>query len=380
MRKKLPVVAPEDAPIDEFTEEEIEQANVGSLFAIQGPEFENVEWSIHRYRTRQEMAGDPSGEKMEWVADELGELKGGEIVARIGGGTFRFYGYIPRSDGSGRKRLAYNRLIALAGPRCDFGYTTPAPVTANASPPGSQGDALLIQLIQRMDQRLDRLERVAAVPAEKTSAVEMLNGMLTGMATMDAMRARNAPPPPMDDREAVKTAFEMFRQGIEVGQTRDPVAAGEAGVDWSKVLEVTMPAIERILTTMGRRRQPPPAPPNGGAARPPSSAEVIDEPRPAPAAEQKPTGATPEHRWSTAIESLYRAMLNGRDPSDFAGTLEDILDPTEVQQLRDATDPQVMEFLKPAIDTQYPTLAGPQGQVYLRSVLAALRTPADASE
>lgn len=85
-----------------------------------------------------------------------------------------------------------------------------------------------------------------------------------------------------------------------------------------------------------------------------------------------------EHRWATAVETLYRGMLNGRMPDDIAASIADMLDDTEVAQLKgspgeEPTADQVLTYLAPLV-AQYPQLTTEQGNVYVGSVLASLRT------
>ena len=55
-RISLPDEASQDEVYaDEFNDDEMRQAEVGTLFAIQGPQFQDVSWAIYRYKTRAEL-------------------------------------------------------------------------------------------------------------------------------------------------------------------------------------------------------------------------------------------------------------------------------------------------------------------------------------
>src|SRR5258708_1741720 len=150
------IIDPNEVPGDDLTEEEIEQASVGDLISIQGPEFDAVSWSIWRHRPRAEMATENNAEAMEWVADRSGQLHGTDLLEAIGGGTFNMRGYVPRADGRG-VRLKYNRTLSLAGPRKNFAaqpapaVATPSPVT-NGEP--SRGEQLMVEILRAMDLRI----------------------------------------------------------------------------------------------------------------------------------------------------------------------------------------------------------------------------------
>jgi hypothetical protein len=380
---------PEFFPPDDDDDDDDEpvQAEIGTLFALQGPEYREVNWSIHRVRTREEIARDPKGKREGWVADAQGELNGADLVQRIGGGTFHFLGYVAAARGGG-VRLKFNEWITLEGPRKDFSAPTPEPkppaaLAAEMAHPVSATDRLLRMLIRRDMEQAARFEKFmesvataraqAPAPAAQPTIVELVTA-LKGLKEISA-----APPAPVpvidksgDPVPMMRLLIDTMNQGILLGQTREPVAADAEPAN--NVMPVVEKALDIFGTMMRERaaRRPvhpggPPPPP-----RPASGATVVDPP---PAPEPTPPPAL-EPRWDTAIRALYRAQVNGTDPADFAATLEAILDPAEVEQLAASTPEAVLGMLAPVLP-QYPALATESGKVYLGEVLAALRAGTD---
>jgi hypothetical protein len=313
------------------------------------------------------MAQNPSANKYEWVADVTGELRGADLVAQIGGGTFRFFGHITTPDGKA-KRIAYNRKVTLAGPRKNFAFEPPPPqIVAPAAQPQNDG---LIRLLEKINDRLDRLERTPA-PAP-TSLKDMAE-------TMVLLKSLNpeAPPAANADREVVHAYVEMLKQGIALGQVREPIAE-DGGTDWGKVIESAVPLVDRILT-----RRPPPRPqgrPVNGAPPQPPPAQTA-EPTPAPTAEEDPAQAAERARWLVLIDSLSRAITRREAVEDFADRVESILTEDEVTLLRLSSPEQVIGELKTYAADRYPVLATPGAKDYVAQVLAELNAaPSDDSE
>jgi len=357
------VVAPgfiPEYPGDDLTEDEIEQASVGDLISIQGAEFDSVNWSIWRHRTRQEMASEHGGEAREWVADRLGQLHGAELVEQIGGGTFNFRGYVQRPDGRG-VCLKYNRTIALAGPRRNFAAVAVTEVTSVGSPPPTSVngvDSFLARILDRMDARLNAIERGSGDVKPPT-----LKDLADTLNSLDQMRERGRPEP---GNALDNTALlEVLSKGIEIGQGREP---GEGGTNWGEIVKATVPALERILANATRRRfvRPAPAGAPGAPAPPASEAEVIVETEP-----------EVNHRWPVAIESLAAAIAERDEPADFAVTLGRILNQQEIGMLRLATPEQVMADIANGAGERFPILKTPAARAFVEGVLAELNSPGE---
>jgi hypothetical protein len=349
---------------DDLTEEEIEQASVGDLISIQGPEFDNVSWSIWRHRTRQELMNDNSDEKLEWVADRTGQLHGTDLVELIGGGTFNMRGYVPRSDGRG-VRLKFNRTVAIAGPRKNFSVVAvqpvPAPTPTNGNGELTRGERIMLRMVKAIDKRLEGIEKGSNTSAPQPTSLKDLADTLKTLHELGG--ARPAPRDP--DVEVVKTYVGMIQQGIELGREREPLPAGDStnGPDWPKLAEVGMQLLDRLLARTAATRA---AAMRGGRPNPPSHAAVVDEPQPA-------APPVEDHRWATAFESLASAITDGEDPGDFALTLARILNKTELAEAR-FTPEKLVPRLQAAA-AQFPVLATEAGQLYVNAVLMELNRP-----
>lgn len=381
-----------EEPDDDDDDTAERQAAVGTLFALDSPDMEGVAWSIHRYRSREEIARDPNGKPEEWVADMEGPLKGSDIVMAIGGGTFHFYGHVPKA--SGGVKLAHNRILTLAGPRRDFSLpvgngAAPAPAAAVALAPAvpDTTQQLLREMIdiqRRNDDRFIALlttlatREPPAAPAPQPSRETKLTDVIAAVAQMKQMTGGDG----NGSMDVVKSVFDAFRQGLELGQEREPLPANGGDPNPAG------PWIERglsLVEAMIRRSQMPqprPRPPGAPGAAPGASPAAGAAPGPPPASEATVVDERPavphEHRWATAVETLYRGMLNGRMPDDIAASIADMLDDTEVAQLKgspgeEPTADQVLTYLAPLV-AQYPQLTTEQGKVYVGSVLASLRT------
>lgn len=361
---------------DPLTAEEMEQAEVGSLFSIQGPDFADVSWSIFRHRTRPEMIDDPSGGKMEWVFNAVGGLEGADLIDQIGGGTFQFRGYVPREDGRG-VRIKYNRTVRLAGPRRDFTLPEPGSVTTTPNPTVSQTDTLLHQLLDEMRaSREDRFEKLLQVLVLNNT--KQGNGgvgeLIDGVAKLQGLVNRGAPAAQPSDGALLETMIGVLRQGIEIGETRDGSPIKESGTDWVEVAKTVTPIFQTIIDNRRAR--------HAAATRrpaPPSSAEVVEDPK-----SQAQAEPTINHRWRTAIESLFRAMSTNEDPRDFAsllGSPSGPLNADELSVLHLASAAQVLGApeMQPLL-VEFPLLNTEQARVYLDQVLAEIRNPSELEE
>lgn len=371
-----PADPPDDWGYDPLSGEDIAQAEAGTLFSIQGERFQNVQWSIHRYRTRAEMASDPSGEKTEWVLDVVGELNGTDLVGQIGGGTFRFYGYVERTDSKAR-RLAYNRLISLAGPRKNFAAVPPPPMPA-VTPNGlSRGERLMLKLLRNQDARLQQLERAPAV-------APVAGPSLKDIAETMVMLQSLTPKGPASDSSVAKELFSTMmaatKTGIELGQAREPLPAEEVNTT-VKVLEAVGPLATRFLDILSTRRVPPtaprraatPPPAAAGATSPPpaaqaSAAEVVGEEEPPPVAMA---------RMMVVMDVLAAGFSEHADLEDIADTMDRILPPGEIAGLLALPEQAVVQDIATRAGGQYPELNTDEGRSYLLSVLTELRRVPD---
>lgn len=352
---------------DEFlSEDEVAQAEVGSLFKIQGDQFKNVEWSIHRYRLRRELTGDQGESKEEWVADMTGELKGSELLPIIGGGDFRFRGYVRRADGG--VKLKYNEKISLAGPRKDFTFApTPAVVvpTPVASPSSNGVDPILAQLITRMDARLDRLEHQPATPATTIDPIAVVTSLVGALGQMNALMPKPVIPI-APEKQAVADYLQVLNTGIALGSQREPVDGDSDSVSWPSVIKEGLPILNRMVDVASRRAA-------AAAGRPMSEATVIDN--------GSPSGASPppsvSHRWMTAIEIVADSIARQEDPDEVAGDLERVLSVQELGELRQWTLEQLNEKLAPAGEF-YPILKTEGGQEFIRALHAEIKKPPEA--
>lgn len=363
---------------DDLTDEEIEQASVGDLISIQGPQFDNVSWSIWRHRTRQEMASEHSAETQEWVADRTGQLHGTDLVEAIGGGTFNMRGYVPRADGRG-VQLKYNRTIALAGPRRNFSAQPPVPAVvattphANGSGELTRSERMMLRIMRNMDARLEKMTSTPPPPAAPPTSLKDLADTLKTLKELSG--PEKAQPARDPDKEIVGTYVAMIQQGIALGQERDPVSGGEGGgTDWGKIAETGMQLLDKLLSRAAQQRAQARRGPH-----PPSSATVVET-------DGKPVSVTPEpavqtvanHRWVSAVEKLAGAISSSQEPAEFAADLEVILNEDEIEKLISplATTEAVLAECSPYFET-YPVLTTDAARPYVAAVLAELRNPSE---
>lgn len=367
-------IQPGETGTDDDTLDDLEQAEVGSLFNIRGPEYETVKWSIFRFKTRAELAQDPGGEKKEWVAEIVGELDGPSLLDVVGGGTFQFQGYVPQGVGGRGVKMLHNRRVALAGPRKNFAAVAAAAPIAVANAPAAAADSnierlMKIMLRERRDSEA-RFEKILAALSQRPSESNSLTEMVTALEAMKRMSSTGGPNTE-NPVALAKMMLDSFHSGVTIGQEREPIPVRGEGdpPDYMPIIAKGLEIVERMMSRT-RRPQPPPSGAPGAAPPPPppprSEAHVVEDP---PTSEK---GTTPEHRFTTAVEALYRAMVNGRDPADFADSLADMLNPEEVAMISGGGVDQVLHFLAPVIEG-FPQLKTEQGRVYLGAVLTALR-------
>jgi hypothetical protein len=367
---------PEDLVGDDLTEEEVRQAEVGSLFSLQGAEFDRVRWSIYRFRTRNEIAADPQGVQEEWVADRDGQLQGNELADALGGGTFHLYGFVPRADGRGT-RIAFNRKVAIAGPRKDLAavVTSPPPAVVTSPEPGlTKAERILFRMMKQQAEMsaaiLARLAQPAPPPPAQTGIKELAE-------TMVMLKGLTPAPSASPDKEIFGSMLGVLKEGIEIGQGREPAAAGEPGAtDWGKVIEKALGLGERLVAARVRYAQSAARP----ASAPPSEARVVDDP-PAPAPPPPPaTDEMARARMKAAIDALARAIVNRDEPADFADTLIGILTEDELAEIENSPPELVIQELIEGAGGRYPVLLTDGGKAYIGAVLSELSStgPGDA--
>jgi hypothetical protein len=374
--RKATLVVPDpneaDAPGDALTEEDIEQAQIGDLFSIQGSEFDNVSWSIFRFRTRPEIAADPQGQPEEWVADRTGQLHGTDLSESIGGGTFRFRGYRARADGNGVS-LAYNRTIALAGPRKNFAAPPPTPVVVAPTANGlSRGERIMLRMLRNQEQRLQLIERAAVSPVVGPS----LKDMAETMVLLQSMSQRGQPASDTSiAKELFGTMMAATKTGIELGQGREPLPPEEVNTT-VKVLEAVAPLASRFLDILATRRTAPPprrpaeataaSPPETPAAAAPSSAEVVVE---TPETVQPIIAA----RMMVVVDTLAMGATNQDEVEEIADLIAGVLPAGELEAILRLPDLVVLDDIAQKSSGQYPILATEAGRNYVAAVLSELR-------
>ncbi len=234
---------------DEMTEIETDQAKLGGIAMFNDPAFQDYEWSVYRYRTKDEMAVDPHGAVREFVMKRIGPLEPADLQAQLGGGTFDLFGYLDKKDGNG-KRLRFKPKITFAGRRLrydDNESKRETPASPQPQPNGS--DTLIATLLDRMDRRLERLEQQPAPPPPPPP--QPLKDLTSALVDLDQLRKGGESNHGPEPRELVSDYLETLKTGIEIGQKRDPLPAGEQGTDWIKLIETSGIILDRLLQCYG---------------------------------------------------------------------------------------------------------------------------------
>lgn len=401
------------------------QSAIGDIAVLTGDEYDDISWSIFRYRTDDEVRRDPRGQRTEFVGKRHGPIDAEEFQLAFGGGTFDLRGYAPRFDeGGGRRGVSIRYRIpsvTVAGPRRDFSRAALEPAAAVIAEPvaggGPTSELRLLLKMMRADRRREAEQRAAA---ERRAEIERQEREADRRRADDryyqsqqqfqqallAMATKEPPAPPRGEKmtdmveafKAMKGAAtesiadpvtmmtmmgNVLKQGIKIGQGREAEPATEGEGENS-----TLAAVSEIAKTVGLFMQqqrgaaaPAAAPVVNGTA---SHAEVVNT-RPGATPPQHPPG-TPQFRVVTAMNIVTAGMLNGRTPDVIADAVSDTLTDQEVANLKgmagpDGTvHPTALEVLQHARANglgQFPQLESPQGIGYLDSVLAALRTEVD---
>jgi hypothetical protein len=374
------LTVPPETPFFDDEDMNLEDPNVaekiGDLADLDDPQFSEWEWTIYRLRTPDEMQRANTRNQRVWVAKATGPISLPDVQAQHGGGWYEFWGkennVLKRKF---RREIEGEKRIKTA--------VVPAP-EMNGTPRvrrRSQTRRLMEMMLENQRRSDDRMmalltamvtrphDPVPPAPQVPIPSITDLVGALGSLKNLTGKDGnQNA-----GELQIVKSVMDSFRQGLELGQTREPIESD--GSDPNPILPVIDKGLDifgRLIQQWAQRRPVPP----GTPPRPsPSGATVVDPPPPPPPA---PATSDPgEHRWRTAVSTVYRGMMNGRDPRDIAATLEDILDESEVQNLRgtpgaEPTVDHVLAYLAPLM-ADFPHLAGEQGRIYLGGVLAGLR-------
>jgi hypothetical protein len=324
---------------------------------------DDVVWNVKRMKTAEEMS--PGGKTDLWVTKFQGKIDAEAFRNKYGGGMFRFHGKHPDGTFYGQ------RDVEIAGPRMNYSQpnsATPvvssqiASIGANVLDPFQQRQ---LELLESMNKRLDALEHSKSNGNDLTELVQSL-------AALDALRSRgDHNQAPEDAGELIKTVMDAFRQGITIGQEREPSSQPQ-GTDYVSIIERVAPVVEKILDRAGEARRARIM--NAGARPQPatrSSAEPIETPRAAPG---RGESLTIDPTVFATIQALARAIVRGVPPEDFAVTLETLLPDEQLFQLRIATGEQVMQNLAQA-GTLPEILRTPHAVGYVDQVLGALRNP-----
>jgi hypothetical protein len=167
-----------------------------------------------------------------------------------------------------------------------------------------------------------------------------------------------------------------FDRGLQTGQTREPIAAGEPdqAATFLKLAELLTPLGHRVLDRMMQPKRaavvtppaasPPPAPGAAPATAEPekvSSAEVI-EPESSSAA-----------RWITAIDQLAEAAGENSPVDEIADDLERILPVDELAGALEAGNEAVIGEITSRAGGRYPVFLSEAGRAYIARVLDELR-------
>lgn len=373
-RRSTQVVPPaSDTPEgDQFTEddelegeEDAERERLGDLVSLADATYTDYTWHVYRHRSPEDMARSRSRQQTVYVTTLSGPIDLSQLRSAVGGGVFTLWGYLAG-------KLARKIRFEMEGPPVYFTPpAAPAAPPAPATPSTPNGTDPVLLLLQGQQKTLDAIAAALARPQQPAQTGYSFSEVLK---LAELLGGRQASGPDMTDMIA------LFRQGIEIGGTA--VNGNEKGT-LEIVLEKGMPVLEKIAVGLAQRRPParPAAPPR---PRPASSATVVEDPvAPSPAAPavEVPPGITPQERdqalrWEAATGALSRAIAGGVEPDDFAGTLEDLLLPEEVDLMVTSGPELVIGQLRTAAD-RYPNLNTPEAATFVQRVIAALELSPD---
>lgn len=358
----------EDEGEREITDRDLQ----GDIAELGENRYREWKWYVYRLRTPVERAEDPAAGLRELMTVFVGPVDIMQVQRDFGGGQFEFRGF--------QDRMRKLKRVALAGPRKVFSQSVvmsgPAPAAAPAA------DGILGELavsVRQQGQLLERLAERVSNPAPAPAQGMTFDNVIQLATLISGQREHQQTTP-----EVFKEMAGLFRQGLEAGASRDP---GETNTT-AAVIQTLAPSIERIASALLTRRGGAPTPaarPAMTTAAPVSSAHVIETHTNTAAAPAAPDQAETEtsFRMQAVTDSLARAISAfgtqaERDPEDFAGTIEDLLEPSEIAILRLATLDGLMSELE-TVSERYPVFRSPQARAYCARVLAALRGDTDAA-
>ena len=350
----------------------------GDMAALSDAGFGDWEWWVYRIRSTAEMQELRTKEVRVLVLKLTGPLDVVELMRACGGGVFEIRGFF---DHIMRTRIRRE----FAGPIKTYGTepvqnqsVTPNGAAAVASAPSSEATELR-RMIRRQNRQLHDLATLVqarlASPAPAPAPVTPGPSITELFDLADRIHARANPAP---EANVLGEVVNAFRSGMEL---RKEIEGEPEKSATEMMLDKGLPMVERLFGTFlaGRRapgQRPAPAP------RTASSAQVVDTapptiapPTPPPA---PPSPGDPgEHRWTTAVEAMARAVSEGEDAHDFAITLEAILQPAEIGLVRMASVDQVVTTLRQRAGGAFPVLNTDRAAAYIAQVKAALDDDGD---
>lgn len=332
-------------------------------------------WIVWRRRTPGAVDKNTNPSTPTYVCKILGALDLDELKRTVGGGSFRVCGYTANGRKFGERSVTFEgprKLVADDSPPVIPAATVSPVVTVQSAAPASD----LVVLLQRMDARLDRLERTP-LAAPVAPPVMSFSDVIEAAK---AMKGERSDP----DANVVSSMVGILQQGIELGKSAVKSGGEPAGTDWAVVVEKVAPSLERLLGAMLARRPMPaqmrrPMPANPAAVqsdKTPSPSGSVAEVIPDDQAGDPEPGNV---RMAAVVDALARA-IDGMgtpeeiEPADFAVTVETILSPLELSTLRIGTTDQLMGELSGLVD-RFPALGKAQARPYVDAVLSALRDP-----
>lgn len=337
----------------------MDERDLGDLAALIHAE-EGWRWQVHRLKSPDEQAKNPRGKPRVWVTTINGALDLQDFHARHGGGAYEFWGSF---NGEFLKKLR----IELDGPP-RFHDPTPPPTVVTTTPPtpNLSNDPMMMRLgllLEDVTRRLQTIESRAVAPVRSEGISEVIAGV---KAINEMVAPRNGG----SDHELLNGFLDMFRQGLAMGQERDPVPVSDQeprGTDWGKVVEVFGSTIERLSAArrVPQRGAPPPAAPTPAAPSPTGSSAEVVEP---------PVMSAEAARWITALDRLETSLKAGVGPDDAAEELDVILTDADLEQVLPFPNAPVIAQIVQRVRSDS-VLATPDGRAYLELVLDELRKP-----
>lgn len=330
--------------------------DTGDMSVLADARFSEWSWHIFRLRGPDEQGLRESANARIWCDRQTGPLDLATIQAKHGGGLFEIWCKDPR----GILRRKFRQ--AIAGPRKQYNAAEPNVTTTPPPAPGHASSDPLLRILERQGELLEQLIRAtnSSSKDKSPSALEVLE-VAAKIANM------NSPRPAQSANELL----DVLKEGMAL---QAQVAGGGESSTAEKLLEKSLPVIERVLAGMLAPRRPAPRPAPPGTPVPTSVATVVEEPTPEPQAE--PVQET--HRMTTAVEAFARAIGQGQAPEDFAVTLESILNEQELGLVRMSPAPLLLEQMRKNAGGRLPLLEHENAEPYLAAVLADLNRDDDA--